>query len=154
MKKLLCLLTALLLLVSFTACSGNTSDFSTKVGNEKYKIIINEENGHKITRTYGDEEKFCIYKDGLLLAEDGIVTSGLSTAMATELIKMEPAEKTVSKDNAVFYAFEEHLDEGEVKEKLSYTIIVKFNSKPSYLLFQIEGTMKDVEELFNVMSVK
>lgn len=152
MKKLLCLLTTLLLLVSFTACSGNTSDFSTKVGNEKYKIIINEENGHKITRTYGDEEKFCIYKDGLLLAEDGIVTSGFSTSMAAELIKLESAEKTLSKNDAVFYAFQQYRNNDVPKD--AYTIIVKFNSKPSYLLFEMEGTLQDVESLFAVMSVK
>lgn len=150
MKKISTLLLVFVLLLSATACSGNTSKYSMKVNGEKYTIIVDGENGHYVQKSYENEEEFCIYKEGTLLCDGGLVTTGILTSAATELIKIETAEEKKVTDNAVFYAFEQY-DKDEME---NYTIVIKFDKKPSYVFFEFIGTLEEVQELFEVISVK
>ena len=152
MRKFLAIILACFMMISLVACTtdgGSLSQFSTKIGGEKYTIKIADKQGYSISNSETEEGRFVIYKSGEAIVEYGVITSGLETSMAKELINREDSEYTTTKDKATFYAFEQY----DTKTQ-TYTILIKYPDKPSFAMFTMEGSMDDVKALFDVMSVK
>lgn len=152
MKKLLGLFLAVLMIFGLVACTtdgGAMSVYRAEVGGKKYEVQVADQHGYSIAKHYEDADKFCIYQSGECLVEDGILTSGIATTMAEELIKVEGSEYKNTKGKVTYYAFEQY--DTQTPE---YTILIKNEDKPSYVTFTMKGTRDQVIDLLEVMSLE
>ena len=105
MKKILSLFMAILMILGLVACTtdgGAMSVYRTEVGGKKYEVQVLDQQGYSIAKHYEDADKFCIYQSVECLVEDGMLTSGIATTMAEELIKREGSEYKNTKGKGFF----------------------------------------------------
>ena len=153
MKKFFTLLLIILTLFTLVACGvtdkGAMSVYRAEVGGKKYEVQVLDQQGYSIAKHYEDADKFCIYQSGECLVEDGTLTSGIATTMAEELIKREGSEYKNTKGKVTYYAFEQY--DTQTPE---FTVLIKNESKPSYVMFTMQGSRDKVIDLLEVMSVE
>ena len=152
MKKTLSLFIAMLMILSLVACTTDGSAMSVyraEVGGKKYEVQVLDQQGYSIAKHYEDADKFCIYQSGECLVEDGMLTSGIATTMAEELIKREGSEYKNTKGKVTYYAFEQY--DTQTQE---FTVLIKNENKPSYVMFTMKATRDEVINLLEVMSIK
>lgn len=152
MKKILSLFIAMLMILGLVACTtdgGAMSVYRAEIGGKKYEVQVLDQQGYSIAKHYEDADKFCIYQSGECLVEDGMLTSGIATTMAEELIKREGSEYKNTKGKVTYYAFEQY--DTQTPE---FTVLIKNESKPSYIMFTMKGSRDKVIDLLEVMSVE